>query len=187
MSQRTKWIEPFLRPSPVWLPSPNRERGRWTGRRPNRRPVKVKLLVLHATVGGFVGSVDWLRKPRRKATSAHYVISKTGEILQIVSERDTAFHAGYGRWGGRGGVNARSIGFELENRNDGRDPYPKAQLEATLWLCLRAARKYRLRAEQVIGHFHVDPKRKTDPRGFPWDKFRKSLAAHLVARARRSK
>jgi len=149
---------------------------------PNRRPIKgrrlIELIILHATgKGGFISAVDWLRKANRpNRTSAHYVIDRDGAVIQLAPERDITWHAGFGRWGGRGRINSRSIGIELVNRNDGKQAYPKVQLEACMWLCARAARQYRRRPEHVIGHADVDPKRKTDPAGFPWLDFRIDLA-----------
>ena len=143
---------------------------------------KVELIILHATAGAYQGAINWLCNGNRKdRTSAHYVISKLGEIIQIVSEADSAWHAGYGAWLGRRGINTRSIGIELENANTGRDPYPKRQLSALLWLCRRICSERAIQAHGVIGHNDVDPGRKTDPRAFPWPLFRRSLSSELQA------
>ncbi len=160
-------LKPQLVPRIIQLPSPNKSSG------PGRI---IDMIVIHATVGAFAPSVDWLRKrDRPNRTSAHYVIAKDGGIVQLVAEADKAWHAGHGRWNDRGGINTRSLGLELENANDGKDPYPKEQLEATLWLCARACRKHPITLVNVVGHADVDPKRKTDPEGFPWKIFRAAL------------
>ena len=157
---------------------------------PNRRPVRghrrLELVILHATgKGGLISAVDWLRNARRKnRTSAHYVIGRDGAIVQLAPERDITWHAGHGHWAGWGRINSRSIGIELVNRNDGSEGYPLSQLEACMWLCVRAARKHRRRPEQVVGHADVDPRRKTDPFGFPWTQFRASMTVNL-SRTRR--
>src|SRR5918994_7498742 len=64
-------------------------------------------VVVHVTEGSFLGSVRWLRNPRSHGSS-HYVISRRGEIVQLVSTSDVAWHAGNGR------TNRRSIGIEHE-------------------------------------------------------------------------
>jgi len=165
-------LSPEISRVPAFLPSLNRRKG------PAGR--NIELVVIHATAGAFAPSVDWLRnRKRQNRTSAHYVIAKSGAIIQLIKEDDYAWHAGYGRWGGRGAMNARSIGIELENANDGLDHYPQAQIESCLWLTLRACWKHGRRPENVVGHFHVDPERKTDPDGFPFEEFRSALLWYL--------
>lgn len=176
---------PQLRPRIVQLPSLNRtkctlNRGvrSWKGRGSVRiSRVKIDMTVIHSTAGAFVPSLDWLRKRDRPTrTSAHYIVAKDGGIVQLVDDSDQAWHAGYGRWDGRGGINARSLGIELENANDSKDPYPVSQIESCLWLCVRAHHQYGIPQRNVVGHNHVDPQRKTDPAGFPWEDFRASLS-----------
>ncbi len=166
-SEKEPLIVPMLRTGIIWHPSPNRR----------LRAIKdIDLIVLHCTEGTLGGALSWLCNGNRKdPTSAHYLVAKTGEVYQLVRESDTAWHAGKGRWGGLGGINTRSIGIELENFNDGEDEYTAPQLQAALWLCKRACKEYGIEVQDVIGHFHVDPERKTDPVNFPWKLFRGSL------------
>ena len=147
---------------------------------------KIDLVVLHCTEGLLPGAVAWLTAKDATPVSAHYLVSKAGDLVQMVAENDLAFHSGGTKekpatWKGRVQINARSIGVELENRNDGRDPYPPAQLAVCLWLVIRTCRRFGLTAEQVIGHADVDPGRKTDPKNFSWDSFRSSLSQYLQA------
>lgn len=152
---------------------------------PNRRIIKrvrrIELIILHATgKGGFRSAVDWLRKAKRQnRTSAHYVVDRDGSVIALAEDNDITWHAGYGRWSGRGAINTRSVGIELVNDNDGRESYNESQLEACLFICYRIAQTHGLRAEHVIGHADVDPNRKTDPAGFPWTRFRASLVNNL--------
>ncbi|CUS77232.1 Por secretion system C-terminal sorting domain-containing protein [Candidatus Kryptonium thompsonii] len=70
-------------PPAVWDPSPNYEANRLYTTR----------IVIHVTQGNFAGSVSWLKNPNSKA-SAHYVIrSSDGYIVQLVREKDKAWHA----------------------------------------------------------------------------------------------
>lgn len=146
----------------------------------------IDLCVIHCTGRGlFSGAIAWLTAKDTTPVSAHYGISKSGELVQMVGENDVAYHAGGTKekpssWRGRGNINARSIGIELENRDDGVDPYTPIQLSVLLWLCLRICRRNGLTVEQFIGHEDVDPGRKTDPRAFPWADFRTSFAVHLL-------
>lgn len=56
--------------------------------------------VIHGTLGGFKGAVEWLMTPPEKrkdgsSSSAHYVIGrKDGEVIQLVKNDDISWHAG---------------------------------------------------------------------------------------------
>ncbi len=67
----------------------------------------VELIVDHWTVVMFEGAIRRFRDPT-SILSAHYVIGSDGRIAQLVSEDDTAYHAGVYS------VNERSIGIEHE-------------------------------------------------------------------------
>jgi N-acetylmuramoyl-L-alanine amidase len=87
-------------------------------------------LVMHYTAGlGLDGAVAWLRAPAAKA-SAHLVIGRDGRVVQMVAFNRKAWHAGSSRWGDLEGLNAFSIGIELDNagrlqrRGDGAWVHP---------------------------------------------------------------
>jgi hypothetical protein len=67
----------------------------------------VELIVDHWTVVMFEGAIRRFKDPA-SILSAHYVIGSDGRIAQLVSEDDTAYHAG------EFSVNQRSIGIEHE-------------------------------------------------------------------------
>src|SRR6266511_4411947 len=67
----------------------------------------VELIVDHWTVVMFEGAIRRFKNPA-SILSAHYVIGSDGRVAQLVSEDDTAFHAGVFS------VNQRSIGIEHE-------------------------------------------------------------------------
>lgn len=74
-----------------------------------------RYLVIHYTAGrDFSSSVDWLTNPAADA-SAHLVIGRSGEVAQLAPFNQTAWHAGVSRWRGLTGMNAHSIGIELDN------------------------------------------------------------------------
>jgi N-acetylmuramoyl-L-alanine amidase len=87
-------------------------------------------LVMHYTAGlGLDSAVAWLRAPAARA-SAHLVIGRDGRIVQMVAFNRKAWHAGVSRWGDLDGLNAYSIGIELDNagrlqrRGDGAWVHP---------------------------------------------------------------
>ena len=67
----------------------------------------VELIVDHWTVVMFEGAIRRFKDPA-SILSAHWVIGSDGRIAQLVSEDDTAYHAGVFS------VNQRSIGIEHE-------------------------------------------------------------------------
>src|SRR5437870_2554952 len=67
----------------------------------------VELIVDHWTVVIFEGAIRRFKEPA-SILSAHYVVGQDGRIAQLVSEDDTAYHAG------KYDVNLRSIGIEHE-------------------------------------------------------------------------
>ncbi|GMV37378.1 MAG: hypothetical protein AMXMBFR61_18860 [Fimbriimonadales bacterium] len=144
--------------------------GRYMERRsPNqgsRRGATVDTIVLHATGGtSFVGAVRWLCDPASRV-SAHFVIGKKGELAKLVPLSRAAYHAGRSRLpDGSGGVNRRSIGIELVNRNDGDDPYPLAQLSRLETLLAELMRAFPIRWLVSHASIALPAGRKTDPRG----------------------
>ena len=84
---------------------------------PNKSSRKgdVEYIVLHHTgPGSFNGIVNWLCNKDAKA-SAHYVLSKTGQLAQLVSTKREAWHAGVAKWKGEKINNHKSIGIEICN------------------------------------------------------------------------
>src|SRR5574343_1292028 len=65
---------------------------------PNYTPSNTKksVVVLHFTLGSYVGAVSWLSNANRpNRSSSHFVIGrKPGEIVQLVKLTDIAWHAG---------------------------------------------------------------------------------------------
>ncbi len=74
-----------------------------------------ELIVMHYTASYEVASaINTFLNPVSKA-SAHFIVDVDGEITQMVSTRDDAWHAGYGEYQGRAEVNRFSVGIELVN------------------------------------------------------------------------
>ena len=128
--------------SVLWLESGNRTAT-------NRKLSSVQHVVVHVTEGSFWGSVRWLRN-RRSHGSSHYVVSRRGEIVQLVSTSHVAWHAGNRR------VNRHSIGIEHEGwtaRGGSTRAQYRASARLTAWLAHRAGMP--LDRRHVIGHDEV--------------------------------
>lgn len=86
----------YRRPSMAWRASPNYS---------SRNGVPIGMIVCHYTTSNNVdGVISWLTNPQAQV-SAHYVISREGNITQLVKDDYRAWHA-YGN-------NVNSIGIEI--------------------------------------------------------------------------
>jgi N-acetyl-anhydromuramoyl-L-alanine amidase len=157
-----------------WVPSPN------FGPRPLADDIT--LAVIHSislppgVYGGdeierlFTNQLDWSQHPyfeeiRGMAVSAHFVIRRTGELIQFVGVTDRAWHAGQSSWQGRDNCNDYGVGIELEGLED--STFEPAQYTALATLLDALLQHWPI--QQVVGHEHVAPGRKRDPGlGFDW-------------------
>lgn len=74
-----------------------------------------RYLIMHYTAGrNAASSIHWLADPAARA-SAHLVIAIDGSITQLIPFDRVAWHAGVSNWDGLRGLNAHSIGIELDN------------------------------------------------------------------------
>jgi len=146
-------------PSAIWRPASSKNYG--------NRPAGtvIDCVVLHATAGSLVGTLAWFANPDA-GVSAHYVIAKNGQVYQMVEEKHRAHHAGASSYQGRTDFNDFSIGIEIVNRNDGIDPYPPDQFEASVDLVSYLVDKYGIEREWIVTHADVSTVGKTDPKGF---------------------
>lgn len=144
----------------------------------------ITMLVWHATVGAFSASARHLCNPApsgdpRRAVSTHYLIRKDGYTAQLVDDTFAAWHAGASFWRGMGSqeIQRASIGIELENANDGRDPYPAAQLDAAVALGRQLLTRHIIPPENITRHkdIAIPAGRKTDPAGLDWPVFLRRL------------
>ena len=110
--------------------------------------------------------------------SAHFLIRRDGALIQFVSCRQRAWHAGESFWNGRERCNDFSIGIELEGSDD--VPFEEAQYKRLVELIKQLCDVYPIDA--VVGHSDISPVRKTDPGPF-FDWQRLSGAGQTIARA----
>jgi N-acetylmuramoyl-L-alanine amidase len=137
----------------VGCPEPNFRRGRPFGLRP-------EAIVVHLIDGSFAAGESVFRDPNAHK-SAHYAVSRVGEIHQYVDENDTAFHAGIvvnPTWSllkPRINPNFYTIGIEHEGRPD--DVWPDAQLEASASLLGQIAARWNIQLDDdhVIRHHQI--------------------------------
>jgi N-acetyl-anhydromuramyl-L-alanine amidase AmpD len=142
-------------------------------------------IVLHAT--GGVDSLNWLSttSPDNNPVSCHRLISKTGKIYKIVSDEKTAYTQGPAEIGPlpsqMQNANNWSLSIELENLNNGTDPYPPAQITACVNQVAEWIGAYGF--IPIAAHAWIQAN-KTDPAGFDWPDFYVRLWAKLRSIAR---
>jgi N-acetylmuramoyl-L-alanine amidase len=143
----------------------------------NERPPSVTgigCIVLHATAdqGNQEGAESWLCSADSRV-SAHLHIRRDGTVVRLVGDHLRAWHAGPSEWQGRADVNDFSLGWEIANRNDGRELYTTAQYAALARLGAHYVEQG-LPLNAFVSHAEVAlPRgRKTDPEGFDWMGFK---------------
>ncbi|GAA0402763.1 1,6-anhydro-N-acetylmuramyl-L-alanine amidase AmpD [Cocleimonas flava] len=126
----------------------------------------------------FYKEIDHLR------VSSHLLIRREGEVVQYVPFEKRAWHAGESSYLGRSVCNDFSIGIEMEGTDF--EPFTEVQyqtLEQTLTALLK--RYPSLSKENITGHEHIAPGRKTDPGPyFRWDSLSDALDVQLPANAK---
>ena len=104
--------------------------------------------------------------------SANCLVERDGNIVQFVSFRNRAWHAGVSRWCGEPACNDFSIGIELE----GIDvlPYTDAQYRQLSTLVDTLRIHYpAIGPDAICGHSDIAPGRKTDPGpAFDWSRLK---------------
>jgi AmpD protein len=166
---------PGFHPDPAgWVPAARRVPSPNFDARPAHMPVD--LVVIHniSLPPGQFGSgdieaffqnrLDPSRHPffatiHQVRVSAHFLVTREGELVQFVSCLDRAWHAGQSEFFGRPRCNDFSIGIEIEGSDD--QPFALAQYHTTSALVRALLGAYPVRA--VAGHSDIAPGRKTDP------------------------
>lgn len=133
----------------------------------NERPIGsiINTIVIHYTEKKDF--ITWYNEALKIGVSAHYLISKQGEIYSIVEDHFRAWHAGESFWRGKDKLNDFSIGIELDN--NGKEAFSSLLMDSLIKLCKDLISNYPIDQFNVIGHSDVSPQRKSDPgRFFDW-------------------
>lgn len=156
-------------------PSPN-----YGPRRDGKQP---RFLILHYTgMPTAQEAVDILKSPEHEV-SAHYLVHENGAVVQMVSEKARAWHAGKSIWKGETDINSASIGIEIVNPGVLCDfpPFADKQIKSVIRLCNDICKRYSIRPEHVLAHSDIAPSRKVDPgQNFPWKRLHEAGIGHFV-------
>jgi N-acetyl-anhydromuramyl-L-alanine amidase AmpD len=134
----------------------------------------VSCIVLHATVEPTTEGTIKIFLDTARQVSAHFVVGKDGRIVQMVPLEKRAWHAGVSVFDGVKRVNDYSIGIEIVNLNDGKDPYTDAQYRAVADIIRFVRMHYTVPDARIVSHAQIalPPGRKSDPLGLDFDRVR---------------
>lgn len=133
-----------------YVQSPNFKKG--------RRGQKINYLVIHTMQGSYEGTRAWFLN-QRSQVSAHYILSKRGDITQMVKEEDSAWHCSM--------ANPITIGIELEDMSKVKDANGKihtktsqndphwltvVELDVAASLAADICHRHGLSVKNIIGH-----------------------------------
>ena len=139
---------------------------------PNKRRSKeIKFIIFHYT--GMKKEIDAINKltSQKSKVSCHYFIKRNGQILTLVPDLYTAWHAGVSFWKNFKSINKNSIGIEISNPGHRYKylKFNKEQIKSVLRLSKHLINKYKIKPKYILGHSDISPERKIDPgEKFPW-------------------
>lgn len=137
------------------------------------RAKKLSHIVLHYTnMESAQAALERMCDPEAKV-SAHYLIHRDGQIVQMIDESRRAWHAGVSSWQGESDMNSASIGIELDHKGHDEQGhmsvFPEVQRQALYALLKDIIDRNNLDPRHVIGHSDIAPGRKIDPgEAFDW-------------------
>lgn len=166
-------MDNMTEPVSEWVGTPN-----YHATRDDRSIIAI---VNHITAGSYPGCLSWLQNPTSQA-SAHYLVTRDGQILQLVKEGDTAWHAGivnHQNWSLYDGTNPNRYTIGIEHEGMPEDGLTEEQYQATLALHKYLVAKYGLviNRDTIIGHYRIDSVNRPNCPGpeFPWERLFKDL------------
>ena len=118
-----------------------------TGNKSSRGGTDIDHIVIHYTTSRNIeGSIGWFKTKSAKV-SAHYIVGRDGVLVQMVPDKERAWHAGTSE------MNARSIGIEHVAMDGDKitDPQARTSLALIRWLM----QEYQIPIENVIPHVCV--------------------------------
>lgn len=164
-------------------------RRNYTARR--KSTVAVDRIVIHITAGGpsIEGTIGWFQNGNRVSdsgkpilSSAHYIVGRDGEVVQMVRNAHTAHHVIGSNW--------RSIGIEHNankpSRRNRRDlPPTELQYEYSAKLVAWLCQQYGIPAdrEHIVGHIELADNHDCPTSYWDWDHYMTYVGAAVAALA----
>lgn len=107
--------------------------------------------------------------------SAHLYIKRDGTLVQFVPLNKRAWHAGVSEFKGRNKCNEFSIGIEMQGTD--KMPYTQMQYQQLVTVSKQIRALFpNITLDNIVGHEHIAPGRKTDPGpNFDWTRYKSQL------------
>ena len=120
------------------------------------------------------GSNEFLKSIENLKVSSHFLITRSGNLIQFVPIHKRSWHAGKSSFQGRTNCNDFSIGIELEGCDN--EKFTSKQYEALSELIHFLSDSLKINKNNIVGHSEIAPERKTDPGPyFDWKLLRSML------------
>ena len=131
----------------------------------------IKFLIIHYT--GMKKESEAISRllDFNSKVSCHYFIRNNGNIIRMVPDSYTAWHAGKSKWKKFVSLNKHSIGIEINNpgHDHGYKSFSQKQVKSLLSLVKELKKKFNIDKKNILGHSDIAPDRKKDPgEKFPW-------------------
>mgnify|MGYP001161442685 CR=1 FL=1 len=136
-----------------------------------RTSKQINFIIIHYTGMQSEGESIKRLTEKKSKVSAHFLITKKGQIIKMVEEKNVAWHAGKSKWKNLINLNNCSIGIELVNKGHrfGYENFSNKQISKLIILCKYLIKKYKINQTNILGHSDIAPLRKIDPgEKFPW-------------------
>ena len=132
---------------------------------------QVRFIILHYT--GMKSEKEAIIKLTniQSQVASHYLIIRSGKIINLVPDLYIAWHAGISSWKTLNSLNKNSIGIEITNPGHqfGYKKFSKKQINSLINLSKFLIKKYKINKRNILGHSDIAPDRKKDPgEKFPW-------------------
>jgi len=139
---------------------------------PKRNAKQIKFIIFHYT--GMKKDSEAIARLTdiKSKVSCHYLIKKDGEIIMMVPDLYSAWHAGKSRWKKNDSLNKNSIGIEICNPGHefNYKKFSNRQILSLIKLSKFLTKKYKIKPKNILGHSDIAPDRKKDPgEKFPWE------------------
>ena len=136
-----------------------------------RHKNKIKYLIFHYT--GMKNDKLAIKKLTsfNSNVSCHYYITSSGNLIQMVPDFYTAWHAGKSNWRNDKSLNHNSIGIEISNpgHKHGYRKFNDKQIKTLIKISKTLIKKYKINKQNILGHSDIASLRKMDPgEKFPW-------------------
>ena len=136
-----------------------------------RKARNIKFIILHYTgMQKERNAINRLTDTNSKV-SCHYLITNSGEIINLVPDLYISWHAGKSYWKNIKSLNSSSLGIEISNpgHENGYSDFRKQQIKSIIYLISNLKKRYKIKNKNILGHSDIAPDRKKDPgEKFPW-------------------